>query len=94
MKYFLIILFTALLFGRPTVSEHAIAISEEAANILNIEPNVLLYSSASNALLNKNLVVHNFYLFSVAEIQGQVISVGALRLVHVRTQILTLKLLL
>jgi hypothetical protein len=93
MKYILPMLLTALFFGRPTASQHKDAIAAKVATHLNMQEQNMLYSAASTVILDKHLVVHDFYIFSLAEVQGQVISIGALRLVHVRTQLLTLKLL-
>jgi hypothetical protein len=94
MKYVLLILFTALVFGRPVADQHKKAIADKVAKHLSVEADDMVYAAASGALLDKHVVMHDFYLFTVAEVHGQVLSVGALRLVYVRTEILTLKLLM
>lgn len=93
MKYILVILATALLFGRPGAGQHKDAVAKKAANILDLEAEDVLYNAAITAILDKHIVVHDFYIFSVAEVQGQVLSIGALRLVYVRTEMLTINFL-
>lgn len=94
MKYILIILITAAIFGRPSTCVHKEQIAAKVASIVGANKDDVFYGALSNTMLSKYIVVHNFFVFSVGEINGQVVSVGAFRLVYVRSEILTLKMLL
>lgn len=93
MKLVLAIIVASLFFGRPTESTHKDAISDRVGDIIGIEKGDLLYGTISNAVADKKVVYKDFYLFSIGEIEGVVVSVGFLRMVHVRTQMLATKLI-
>lgn len=82
-----------LLMGRPGACTHEGALQAAVANLLNIDAGGRLYNATSGALAAEALTVTDYYFFSVGRVKGHVITIGALRFVYVRNEILTLKLI-
>lgn len=93
MKTFAAILLTALFFGCPDRSQHEAALIKKVTELTETEESVFI-DALLGVAAQRRVITHNCYLFSYTTIEGQTVSVGAGRVIYVRTELIIQKIIL